>query len=158
MASANRVHCPRVVEIIITGPDKNLWFVEAAYNQFGVLDPKTDANANLPVDDTFIPADHGTHSFQVTLSTLGLQTDTATDTANPSLTAGATIEVDPPSPSSCRPSAPSPTGPPTAAPTRSSTSARRGPDRTSRSRRSTSPERHTPVGSSIRGRPGPVAW
>jgi len=53
----------------------------------------TDANANLTVDATFTPADHGTHSFQVTLSTLGVQSLTATDTANPALSAGASIEA-----------------------------------------------------------------
>ncbi len=34
---------------IITGPDKNLWFIEAATNQFGVVNPATGAITEVPV-------------------------------------------------------------------------------------------------------------
>ncbi|HEY3322841.1 MAG TPA: kelch repeat-containing protein [Planctomycetota bacterium] len=41
----------------------------------------TDAQAALPADYTFVPADNGVHTFSVTLKTAGSQSITATDAA-----------------------------------------------------------------------------
>jgi hypothetical protein len=46
----------------------------------------TDAQATLPADYTFTPADAGTHSFSATLKTAGTHSLTATDTAAGSIT------------------------------------------------------------------------
>jgi hypothetical protein len=53
----------------------------------------SDPNAQLPSDYMFTPADQGQHTFSVTLQTLGPQTVTATDTADPSLTTTANVLV-----------------------------------------------------------------
>jgi hypothetical protein len=55
----------------------------------------SDGSAALPADYTFVAGDHGFHSFQVTLNTVGAQTVTATDTATSSITGTANITVDP---------------------------------------------------------------
>jgi hypothetical protein len=47
----------------------------------------TDAQATLPANYTFVSADKGSHSFSITLKTLGTQSLTATDQGNASLTA-----------------------------------------------------------------------
>ena len=46
----------------------------------------TDTAAVLPSDYTFIPGDAGTHTFSVTLKTVGTRSVTATDTLTPSIT------------------------------------------------------------------------
>jgi plastocyanin len=51
----------------------------------------TDAAAVLPPDYTFTSADGGTHIFQVTLNTPGVQSVTATDTVNPRITGNLTV-------------------------------------------------------------------
>jgi hypothetical protein len=53
----------------------------------------TDAAATLPPDYTFVAADKGVHTFNVTLGTVGSQTITATDTVTSSLTAQAAVTV-----------------------------------------------------------------
>ncbi|WP_193789057.1 PKD domain-containing protein, partial [Zavarzinella formosa] len=45
----------------------------------------TDLAAGLPVDYTFLPGDHGSKTFQVTLDTAGKQTITATGVNHPNL-------------------------------------------------------------------------
>jgi hypothetical protein len=55
----------------------------------------SDPQATLPGNYTFTTADAGSHNFSVTLKTAGYQSVTATDTANPSLTAAAFTLVDP---------------------------------------------------------------
>jgi len=55
----------------------------------------SDSAATLPADYTFVAGDHGFHTFQVTLNTVGAQTVTATDTAMSSITGTANITVDP---------------------------------------------------------------
>jgi hypothetical protein len=59
----------------------------------------TDPGVALPQDYTFGASDNGSHTFAngVTLVTLGDQTVTATDLANPALTATATVNVKSPS-------------------------------------------------------------
>jgi hypothetical protein len=58
-------------------------------------DPLASLNllGNLPANYTFTGADAGTHTFSVTLMTLGNQTITATDTANGSLSDTKTVSV-----------------------------------------------------------------
>ena len=46
----------------------------------------SDSLAVLPADYTFVPADNGTHTFNVTLKTAGTQSITATDTGTGSIT------------------------------------------------------------------------
>jgi hypothetical protein len=53
----------------------------------------SDKAAVLPQDYTFQPSDNGTQTFPVTLSTLGPQTVTVTDTVSPSITGSATLKV-----------------------------------------------------------------
>jgi uncharacterized repeat protein (TIGR01451 family) len=53
----------------------------------------SDAQAILPADYTFLPADAGTHQFSFTLKTLGDQTITVTDTHSAGFTGTATINV-----------------------------------------------------------------
>jgi hypothetical protein len=56
----------------------------------------SDGQATLPADYTFIPADAGVKSFPATLKTAGIQSITATDTANGALTSTQSgITVDP---------------------------------------------------------------
>jgi predicted RNA methylase len=48
----------------------------------------------LPADYTLVPAtDAGTHTFSITLNSLGSQTITATDTQTPAINASATASV-----------------------------------------------------------------
>jgi hypothetical protein len=57
----------------------------------------TDTGATLPAAYTFTTADHGQHRFQVTLSTTGQETITATGTTSTvTLTASAVTNVTPP--------------------------------------------------------------
>jgi len=54
----------------------------------------SDVHAVLPADYTFVPAtDAGTHTFSITLNSLGSQTITATDTQTPAINASATASV-----------------------------------------------------------------
>jgi uncharacterized repeat protein (TIGR01451 family) len=53
----------------------------------------SDAQAILPGDYTFLPADAGAHSFSFTLKTLGDQTITVTDTHSAGFTGTSTINV-----------------------------------------------------------------
>jgi hypothetical protein len=53
----------------------------------------SDTGATLPAAYTFTAADDGVHVFDVTLATTGTQTITATDTANSTLTASASVTV-----------------------------------------------------------------
>lgn len=53
----------------------------------------SDAQAILPADYTFLPADAGSHVFSFTLKTLGDQTITVTDTHSAGFTGTATINV-----------------------------------------------------------------
>jgi len=56
----------------------------------------SDGAARLPADYTYTGADAGVHSFSITLQTVGGQTLTATDIANPTITgASPTIAVSP---------------------------------------------------------------
>jgi hypothetical protein len=56
----------------------------------------SDPQAQLPSDYTFTPDDNGTHTFPAILVTAGLQSITATDTTDDSITGTQTdIEVDP---------------------------------------------------------------
>jgi hypothetical protein len=55
----------------------------------------SDARAVLPADYTFTPADHGVHTFTVTLRTAGSRTLTATDRYRPTLVGTATINIQP---------------------------------------------------------------
>jgi hypothetical protein len=57
----------------------------------------TDTNATLPADYPYTSSDLGTHTFSVTLNTLGAQTVTVTDTVTPSITGGLPVQVVPPS-------------------------------------------------------------
>jgi hypothetical protein len=56
----------------------------------------SDAQAGLPADYTFVAADHGTHTFPVTLKTPGAQTITVADKAQMSLSKQADVKVTPP--------------------------------------------------------------
>jgi hypothetical protein len=53
----------------------------------------SDTAAQLPSDYTFTPQDHGTHTFTVTLGTIGAQTVKATDTVTGAITGSATTTV-----------------------------------------------------------------
>jgi hypothetical protein len=53
----------------------------------------SDAGATLPADYTFVAGDGGTHTFSFTLSALGNQTITATDTSSSGFVGSATINV-----------------------------------------------------------------
>jgi hypothetical protein len=54
----------------------------------------SDAQAVLPADYTFVPAtDNGSHTFSITLNTIGSQTITATDTLAAPITGTATLNV-----------------------------------------------------------------
>ncbi|MFO0937918.1 MAG: hypothetical protein U0798_15560, partial [Gemmataceae bacterium] len=53
----------------------------------------SDASATLPADYTFTTADHGRKSLSVTLSTVGSQTITATDTTTATITGSSKVEV-----------------------------------------------------------------
>jgi uncharacterized repeat protein (TIGR01451 family) len=53
----------------------------------------SDTLAVLPADYTFIPSDSGVHNFQVTLSSLGSQTITITDTHSSGFTGTASVNV-----------------------------------------------------------------
>src|SRR5262249_35842129 len=55
----------------------------------------SDPQALLPADYTFTAADHGTHSFSVTLKTAWMQTITVTDTAAPDVSTSQDITVSP---------------------------------------------------------------
>jgi hypothetical protein len=55
----------------------------------------SDAKAVLPGDYTFTSADAGTHTFLVTLNTLGSRTITAADSVNSALQASAVVSVVP---------------------------------------------------------------
>jgi uncharacterized protein YqfB (UPF0267 family) len=55
----------------------------------------SDAAANLPADYTFMTDDHGVHAFQATMTTLGSQTITVTDTSSSSVTGNAALTVMP---------------------------------------------------------------
>jgi uncharacterized repeat protein (TIGR01451 family) len=64
----------------------------------------SDSNPGLPANYTFVSGDNGTHTFTVTLNSVGPQTITATDTRVSTLTGSATVSVDTPSvPSRLRP-------------------------------------------------------
>ena len=55
-------------------------------NYLGTIDfTSTDSQAVLPGNYTFTAANHGTHTFTVTLKTAGAQAITATDTVNPAI-------------------------------------------------------------------------
>jgi hypothetical protein len=56
----------------------------------------SDAQAGLPADYTFVAADHGAHTFPVTLKTQGAQTITVADKAQMSLSKQADVTVTPP--------------------------------------------------------------
>ncbi len=53
----------------------------------------TDGHSMLPANYTFSSADHGTHTFTLTLQTAGAQTVSATDTANSSYSVTAPLTV-----------------------------------------------------------------
>jgi|GEM_PF-2886366 len=53
----------------------------------------SDGAATLPVDYTFVPADNGSHAFSVTLNTIGSQSVTARDTANPAIFGSETVLI-----------------------------------------------------------------
>jgi hypothetical protein len=53
----------------------------------------SDPQAVLPADYTFSAADAGSHAFTATLNTVGTQTVSATDTANPTFSSQAQISV-----------------------------------------------------------------
>lgn len=53
----------------------------------------SDAAAVLPADYTFVPSDAGRHSFQATVSTIGIQSLTATDTSTASIKGSAQVTV-----------------------------------------------------------------
>ncbi len=55
----------------------------------------SDAQAVLPADYTFVPADLGSHGFSVTLETSGSQTVTVTDTENVSVVASQIVKEKP---------------------------------------------------------------
>src|SRR5262249_5813652 len=55
----------------------------------------TDTKAVLPVDYTFVVADHGVHVFSATLKTAGSKMITATDTVTSSITGKQLITVNP---------------------------------------------------------------
>jgi hypothetical protein len=55
----------------------------------------TDNSAKLPGSFTFTTADHGKHTFEVTLNTPGVETLTATDTKTAALTGSAATDVEP---------------------------------------------------------------
>ena len=57
----------------------------------------TDSKATLPADYTFTATDQGSHLFQLTLVTIGDQTLTVADKANPMLAANDSIQVNAPS-------------------------------------------------------------
>ena len=65
------------------------------YDGHQVTFTSSDGAAVLPVDYTFVPGDNGVHEFTdaLSLSTLGSQTVTVTDTADGTLTDTATINV-----------------------------------------------------------------
>ncbi len=60
----------------------------------------SDAQAVLPADYTFTTADHGAHSFFVTLKTAGTQSLAVTDTVNPAFASQSNIFVFPSMPTS----------------------------------------------------------
>ena len=60
----------------------------------------SDVQAGLPADYTYLPTDHGSHAFAVTLKTAGSQTVTATDTLTSSITGSESAAVSPSSASS----------------------------------------------------------
>jgi len=78
-----------------------------AYDQFGNISTGYTGTihftsndpypATLPADYTFVPGDHGTHTFTagVTLYTAGSRTVTATDINNPTITGSQTVDVNP---------------------------------------------------------------
>jgi hypothetical protein len=53
----------------------------------------TDTQASLPADYRFVAADMGTHSFTVTLNTVGQQAITAVDTVTPTINGSAQVPV-----------------------------------------------------------------
>jgi hypothetical protein len=55
----------------------------------------SDAQASLPADYTFTPADQGAHMFGLALRTVGTQTFAVTDTANPAFASQASVFVIP---------------------------------------------------------------
>jgi hypothetical protein len=55
----------------------------------------SDVQAGLPADYTFTAADHGIHTFTVTLKTAGTQSVFVTDTAHPSVTTSLSVTVAP---------------------------------------------------------------
>src|SRR5439155_19299880 len=55
----------------------------------------SDPNAILPASYTFTAADHGSHTFYVTFYNSGSESITATDTKQATLTATATLSINP---------------------------------------------------------------
>ncbi len=53
----------------------------------------SDTQAILPPDYTFIPADHGVHTFSATFNSVGVTTVIATDVPNTSLTSSTSVTV-----------------------------------------------------------------
>jgi adhesin/invasin len=67
--------------------------IATSYTGTVTFSSSTDSTAALPDDYTFTAADRGIHAISATLNTTGAQTVTATDTADSSLTATATVRV-----------------------------------------------------------------
>jgi len=59
----------------------------------GTVHFTSSSAGTLPADYTFVAGDNGTHTFSVTLTSLGLQTITATDTVTPSITGTTSTNV-----------------------------------------------------------------
>ncbi|QVL31380.1 hypothetical protein KIH39_21415 [Telmatocola sphagniphila] len=63
-------------------------------NYTGTIQFSTAATGvTLPANYTFTSADQGVHTFQITSTTIGSETLTATDTASPSITGSVTVNV-----------------------------------------------------------------
>jgi hypothetical protein len=91
--SVNTVVAGTPLTITVTALDANQNVVPGY--QGTVTFSSSDSQAGLPADYTFTAADHGVHSFPVTLATASDQTLTATDTINNSITGSATVTVTP---------------------------------------------------------------
>ncbi len=85
-ASTSNTTAGSTINLIVTASDA---YGNAVTNYVGtVLISTTDAQANLASSYTFNYADLGTHTFDVTLKTAGLQSITFTDSANSAITGG----------------------------------------------------------------------
>jgi hypothetical protein len=80
---------PAPAAVMALDAANNLVFDYRGTAHFG----SSDLAAQLPADYAFTDFDHGEHVFSITLQSPGMQTVSATDTANPSITGSATVTV-----------------------------------------------------------------